>query len=352
MSVTRTEFGKTTDGRQAFLYTVTNRKGASISVTDFGAALVSVIVPDQDGNMVDVALGHPDVQGYELLGGCLGATIGRNGNRIKDARFMLNGKEIILAKNNNNNNLHSGPNGYHKRYWAFTDHTDNSLTFTMDSPDGDQGFPGTFTAHITYTLNEDNELKLHYTGMSDQDTIANMTNHSYFNLNGEGSGPVYDQLLCIDADGYVPTDEVSIPYGRVDSVEGTPFDFRKAKPIGQDLFADDEQLRFGKGYDHNMALNGYGNGLRDVIYAEGNLTGITMRVETDLPGVQFYSANMVNVPNAKNGHAYEKHAGFALETQFYPDAVNAEAFDTPILKAGQPYETTTIYAFGTVKDQI
>lgn len=346
MKITRSEFGKTTKGEKVTAFTITNSKGASLTVLNYGAVVSSIVVPDKKGELTDVVLGYDNIASYEENPPHFGATIGRNGNRIGGARFVLNGQEYQLEKNERGkNNLHSGPDGYEFRMWeGIPNEKNGSVSFHLVSPDGDQGFPGEFSVTVTYMLTEMNKVKIHYEGKSDADTVANMTNHTYFNLNGEGSGKIMDHVVKIDADGYTPVDEESIPYGRVDSVEGTPFDFRSPKTIACDASSDDEQLKHTGGYDHNFALNG--NGLRNVACVTGDVSGITMTVMTDQPGMQFYAGNFISGPVGKCGHVYGVHDGFAMETQHFPDSVNQKAFEAPFLKAGEVYSTTTCYTFG------
>ncbi len=346
MKITSSEFGTTKDGQQVIAYTITNSKGSSITMIDYGAILKDIIVPDRDGRLVDVALGYDRVENYEVNPPHFGATIGRNGNRIEGGSFTLNGTDYQLAQNENDrNNLHSGPDGYEFRMWeAQTNEANGCVTFSIVSPDGDQGFPGELRIAVTYMLTEENKVKIHYEGVCDRDTIVNMTNHSYFNLDGESAGSIMDHILMIDADCFTPVDEYSIPYGTLESVEGTPFDFREPKKIGRDAGAESEQLEHTGGYDHNFALNG--EGLRVVAKAVSEKTGITMTVMTDLPGVQFYAGNFISGPAGKGGHEYGKREGFCLETQYFPNSVNVLAFESPKLEAGEHYSTTTCYTFG------
>ena len=349
MKIESSDFGTTADGQRVTAYRVTNRGGASIRVIDYGAVLVDVVVPDRSGRLTDVALGYDKVRDYEQNPPHFGATIGRYGNRIEGGSFTLDGVEYQLAKNEKNrNNLHSGPDGYEFRMWkAKTDEKNGCVTFSLVSPDGDQGFPGEFRVSVTYMLTEQNKVKIHYEGSADRSTVVNMTNHSYFNLDGEGSGTIMDTMLMIDADGYTPVDEYSIPYGTVERVDGTPFDFRRAKPIGRDAGTVSEQLEHTGGYDHNFALNG--SGLRTVAEAWSEKSGIRMSVMTDQPGLQFYAGNFISGPAGKHGHVYGRREGFALETQHFPNAVNVLAFESPRLEVGERYSTTTCYTFSTVE---
>ena len=236
-------FGTTKDGKEALLYTLSNKNGMEISVTDYGAHLVSVLVPDKDGKKRDVVLGFDSVTGYETDGSHFGATIGRNGNRIAGAAFELHGKTYQLAKNENNNNLHSGPDGYDYRLWNVEEADDSAVTFVLMSPDGDQGFPGNFEVSVTYTLTDENAVEIHYEGSCDQDTVVNMTNHSYFNLAGHDAGSIENQTLVLKAEQFSPViDSASIPTGEHAPVQGTPMDFTEMKPIGRDIQEDYQAL--------------------------------------------------------------------------------------------------------------
>lgn len=340
-------FGKTTKGEEASLYTLTNSNGMKVSVTDLGATIVSVCVPDGKGVLTDVVLGYREAKDYETYGGFFGAVIGRNGNRIGGASFELNGKTYELEKNENANNLHSGNTGFDKRLWKAEEGEGNSLRFTLESPDGDEGFPGNMTAAVIYTLTDKNELKLHYQAKADADTIVNMTNHSYFNLAGHGrQGTIEDHVLWLDADGYTVVDKESIPTGETRTVKGTPFDFTTAKEIGRDIEADDEQLKFTGGYDHNFALNHQGEGVRKIAEVSVPALGRKMEVFTDQPGVQFYAGNFIGEEKTgKEGVHYGRRQGLCLETQVYPDAVHHADFPQSVLKAGEEYDTVTVYQF-------
>lgn len=333
------DFGKAT------LYTFENKNGMIMEVSDFGATLYALLVPDKDGNLCDVVLGYDSPEGYMGPSGTgFGATIGRNGNRIANGTFMLNGKTYQLDKNNNGNNLHSGLDYYHYRIWDVKETTESSITFSLHSPDGDQGYPGTFDVDVTYTLTDENELKIDYYGVPDADTVVNMTNHSYFNLNGHASGNVLEHDLWVDADAFTATDEQLIPTGEIVSVEGTPMDFRVKKPVGRDIETDYEAIAFGGGYDHNWCLNNDGK-FTKVIELSSVMSGITMEVYTDLPGVQIYSGNFLENEPGKAGTVYKHRQGICFETQVYPDAINHENFPSPVCKKGEEYKTTTIYKF-------
>ena len=339
------DFGANSKNEKATLYTFENANGVIMEVTDFGATLYSLLVPDKDGNPVDVVLGYDSPLGYEGPSGTgFGATIGRNGNRIGKAQFTLNGTVYELDKNNNGNNLHSGFDYYHYRKWEVKNSTENSITLSLHSQDGDQGYPGALDVDVTYTLTDDNELCIDYYGMVDADTIVNMTNHSYFNLNGHASGNVLDHELWMDADTFTATDEQLIPTGEIVPVEGTPMDFRTKKLVGRDIEEQYEALSFGGGYDHNWCLNNQGE-FRKVIELSSELSGITMEVYTDLPGVQVYSGNFLKEEIGKQGIVYKHRQGICFETQHYPDAINHENFPSPIVKKGEEYCTRTVYKF-------
>ena len=350
--VTQRTFGTLPSGEEVQIYHLENKSGAFAEVLQFGAILVKLCVPDRDGRLTDVVLGYDDLAGYEVNGCFFGATIGRSGNRIAQSRFTLDGKEIVLTTHEGANNLHSGPDGFEKKMWTASEISEdkNAVTFSRISPDGENGFPGEFNVSVTYEMTEKNELRIVYGGVCDQTTIANMTNHSYFNLAGEGSGSAMDQYLTIHAEQYTLVGEGSIPLGENAAVEGTPMDFRKAHKIGDEIEADFEQLRITGGYDHNYVTDGYNKAsIREIAEAWSEKTGIQMNVLTDCPCVQFYAANFVDQEHGKNGHVYNKREAFCLETQVEPNAVNVENFHSPILEAGERYYSETIYRFSVKK---
>lgn len=350
--VTERIFGKLPTGEEVKLFHLENKSGAYAEVLQYGAILVKVCVPDRDGNLTDVVLGYDDIEGY-LTNGCFfGACIGRNGNRIADARFKLDGRDVILAKNEGENNLHSGPDGFEKKLWEVKDidQDDNRVTLGRISPDGENGFPGEFNVSVTYEFTEENGVRIVYAGISDRTTVANMTNHSYFNLSGEGRGNILDQYLTIHAQEFTPVGEGSIPLGENASVEGTPMDFRREKQIGQEIDADYEQLKLTGGYDHNYVTEGYTQAeIREIACARSAETGIFMEALSDCPCVQFYAGNFIEDEKGKNGHVYHKRHGFCLETQVEPNAVNVEEFHSPVLEKGARYYSETVYRF-SVKD--
>lgn len=349
MSVSEKRFGVLKTGEEVKIFHLENQSGAYAEVINFGAILVKVCVPDKDGKLTDVVLGYDDVASYEVNGCFFGATIGRSGNRIGGAKFTINGKEVTLAQNENDNNLHSGPNGFEKKLWeaAEISQEKNSVAFHRISPDGENGYPGEFDIYVTYEFTEENELKIHYQGTSDMPTVANMTNHSYFNLSGEGSETAMDQYLTIHAAYYTPVaDSHSIPTGEYAEVAGTPMDFTTEKTIGERINAEFDQLQFTGGYDHNYVTDDYEKGVvRLIASAHSKQTKIAMDVKSDCPCVQFYAGNFIEDEHGKNGHVYGKRAGFCLETQVEPNAVNEERFHSPILEKGEQYDSLTSYHF-------
>ena len=336
-------FGMTSRGEEARLFSLINERGMEIKVSDYGATLVQVKVPDKEGNLLDVVLGYDDVQGYEAGDAFFGATIGRVANRIGNGEFRLNGRNYELTRNDGENTLHGGRDFYNKRIWKTGETGEDHVEFLLDSPSGDQGFPGNVRISVTYTLTKDNEVKIHYRAVPDADTLINLTNHSYFNLSGHASGTVLSQEVMLDADAYTRADARSIPTGEITPVAGTPMDFRNGKQIGEEIEADYEALRFGRGYDHNWVLNG--QGYRRVAFMRSKESGIAMEVYTDLPGMQFYTANFVENEKGKEGTVYHMRQAACFETQYFPDAVRKEHFEGPEVKAKEAYETTTAYRF-------
>ena len=340
---TRT-FGRNSRGENATLYRFENSHGMVMEVSDFGATLYSLLVPTKNGP-VDVVLGYDDPAGYEGPSGTFfGATVGRNANRIAGGKFTLEGKTYILDVNNGPNNLHSGLDFYSFRVWQVAAVTENAITFALHSPHGDQGYPGALDMTVTYTLTEENTLRIDYYGVPQAKTPVNMTNHSYFNLNGHDSGNILDHTLWLDADHYTPADETSIPTGQIAPVADTPMDFRTPKTVGRDIGHDFEALNFGRGYDHNWCLNNSGRFAR-IATLTGDQTGLSMDVSTDLPGIQIYTGNFLTEEPGKGGFVYLHRAGICFETQYYPDSVNHPNFPSPILNAGEIYRTATEFRF-------
>ncbi|WP_099469728.1 aldose epimerase family protein [Konateibacter massiliensis] len=349
MSILQEGYGKTNKGEEISEFIVENKNGMQMHLINYGAILTKLFVPDQNGKLADVVLGYDNLEGYMDNPGYFGSTIGRNGNRIAGSKFEINGETYELDKNEGENNLHGGFDGYNKRVWDYTlNETENEVVFSLVSPDKDQGFPGEFKVSVAYKLTEDNAVSIQYKGISDQDTIANMTNHSYFNLAGHTEKSILDHMLWIKASKFVPVvDSTAIPTGELWDVAGTPMDFTKAKAIGDDVQADYEQLVFTGGYDHNYALDKDGKGIEKIAEVEDPKTGRKMEVYTDLPGVQLYVGNFINTSSGagKEGASYQKRSGLCLETQYFPDAIHQAGFESPVLKAGEEYNTTTIYKF-------
>lgn len=341
MAVEKSLFGKSPDGRDITLYTVTNGRGMKMAVTDLGAILVQLYVPDKNGKMDDVVLGFERAEDYYGNPSFFGAVIGPNANRIGNAAFTLDGIEYQLDVNDGPNNLHSHiEKGYHKQIWD-AQTTDNSVTFSLED-DATMGFPGKKQMQITYTLSEDNEVKLHYHGNSDMRTIFNPTNHSYFNLDGAGSGLIEDHELWLGAACYTPVVEGAIPTGEIASVAGTPMDFTQMKRVGLEINADFEQLKLTSGYDHNWVIDGWDGTLKHIATVKAPMSGRVMKVSTTLPGVQFYAGNFITREEGKAGNVYDKRSGLCLETQYYPDTIHHENFPSCVTTE---YDSVTIYAF-------
>ena len=350
--ITTKPFGKLPDGQAVTQYTMTNRSGASVSMIDYGGIVTSIIVPDKDGTLGDVALGFDSLDGYLADHGCMGDTIGRYGNRIGAGRFTLEGVAYQLALNNGKNHLHGGRVGFNKKLWAITPvegEQADCLKLHLVSPDGEENYPGTLDVTVTYSWSEDNHLGIRYEATTDKTTHCNMTNHTYFNLAGHDHGTIRDQVLHIDADAITPVvDGGLIPTGDYMAVAGTPFDLRGGLLLGVGLDEVEEcaQLRYAGGYDHNFVLR-KGEAFGTAAYLVDPNSGRTMEVITDQPGVQFYSACQLHVTGGKGGASYGKYAGLCLETQHFPDSPNNPQFTgTTVLRPGEKYDTTTIYAFG------
>lgn len=339
-------FGSIQSGKKATLYILENKNHTVVKVTDFGATLVSVLFADKDGVMKDMVLGYDDAASYEKGTSCFGATIGRNGNRIKDARFTIDGKEWVIEANENNNSLHSGKNGFNHLMWEMKESGDNYVTFYHYSPQEEQGFPGNMHVTVTYTLDDEDTVHITYHAKADADTVMNFTNHSYFNLAGHDSGVMLDQKLQLFADAYTPDeDSHSIPTGEIAPVAGTPMDFTTMKPIGQDINADFEQLHFTGGYDHNYVLSDKPGTMRQMAKAECDASGIAMDAYTECCGVQLYAGNFIGTQTGKGGVTYGDSHGFCLESQFYPNAVNEKNFPSPVVPANTEYHSETKYHF-------
>jgi len=343
-------FGKTADGQEVQLFTLTNKNGVEAKITNFGGIVVSLKTPDRKGQLGDIVLGYDNVAGYEADTAFFGALIGRYGNRIAKGQFTLNGKTYQIPLNDGPNALHGGPNGFNKKVWTPKDvstHSTPMLQLTYLSKDGENGFPGNLTVQVTYSLTSNNELRIDYVATTDKDTVTNLTNHSYFNLKGEGQGDILQHEIRLNANKFTPVDATLIPTGELKPVQGTPFDFRKRTAIGARIDADDQQLKYGWGYDHNWVLNGMGPGqLITAAVVHEPTTGRVMEVLTDQPGVQFYTGNhMDGTIRGKGGKIYPKRGGLCLETQHFPDSPNHPSFPSTTLKAGEKFHSTTIYKF-------
>jgi aldose 1-epimerase len=346
-------FGKTADGRPVSRYVLSNSKGAEATLIDYGASLVSLKVPDRNGKSVDVVLGYDDISGYEKDKAFFGASIGRYGNRIAGGQFVLNGTTYHLPKNDGPNSLHGGTAGFNKRLWTAVDRSHAGVVvveFSYTSADGEEGYPGTVKVKVTYTLPADkNELKIDYTATTDKDTVVNLTNHSYFNLSGDMSQEILKHELLLRASEFTPVDATLIPTGELRPVKGTPFDFEQSMAIGSRINQDDEQLKFGKGYDHNWVLRrGSDAGVQLAAVAFEPSSGRVLEVLTTEPGVQFYSGNFLDgSAHGKGGQAYNHRTGFCLETQHFPDSPNHKSFPSTVLTAGQTFRSSTIFRFST-----
>ncbi|MEZ2336935.1 aldose epimerase family protein [Mucilaginibacter sp. RCC_168] len=334
-------------GQKVKLFTLKNTGGATVAITNYGGRLVSLLVPDKDGKPTDVILGYDSLKSYQKpKEPYFGAIIGRYGNRIAKGKFMLDGKAYQLDINDGVNTLHGGFNGFYGKVFSAKQLSASQLELTYVSKDGEGGYPGNLTATVVYTLGDDNSLKIEYKATTDKTTIINLTNHAYFNLNGAGSPTITDNSIQINADAFLPVDTTLIPTGKLQPVKGTPFDFTAPKTIGKDIVTADEQLKNGKGYDHNFVLNKH-TLTAPVATVKSTKTGITMEVFTDEPGLQFYSGNFLTgqTKDGKGGKAYPYRSAFCLETQHFPDAPNQPSFASTVLKPGQTYHTVTIYKF-------
>ena len=347
MNIIREEsFKGVYNGKPTGLYTLKNKNGLIAQITNYGAIIVSIFVPDSKGNLADVVQGYDTIDEY-IKGNSpyMGAVCGRCANRIAKGRFTLLGKQYTLAVNNGPNHLHGGITGFSKVVWDVTSVTDSSVKMEYLSPNGDEGYPGNLMVSVTYTLTDKNELRLDYFATTDKTTVVNLASHSYFNLAGEGSGSIYDQELTINGAFFTPTDETSIPTGEILSVKGTPMDFTKPKKIGSEIEKDDEQLKFGAGYDHNWVLNHRTRTLGLAAVAYDPVSGRLMEVHTTQPGVQLYTANWINGEEGKGGKKYGRRWAFCLETQHFADAINKPHFPSTILNPGKAYRHSCIYKF-------
>jgi aldose 1-epimerase len=344
-------FGKTTDGIDVYVYTLRNKNGMEARITNYGGTLLSLLVPDRNGNKADVVLGFDSLSQYIKDSPFFGSTVGRYGNRIGNGTFELNKVKYTLARNNGANHLHGGLKGFDKVVWTVDENAgeaSTSLALTYLSKDGEEGYPGNLTVRVVYSLNENNELKIDYSATTDKPTVVNLTHHSYFNLAGAGNGPILDHELFIDADRFTPVDTGLIPTGELRSVHGTPLDFTSQTSIGARIEDGYEQLKKGGGYDHNWVLNKSSNVLAVASRVYEKTSGRVMEVLTTEPGMQFYSGNfLTGTLVGKEGKKYDRRFGFCLETQHFPDSPNKPQFPSTVLSPGQTYTSTTVYRFST-----
>lgn len=348
MSINKEKFIDREGFDNIYLYTLTNANGMMAKITNFGGIVVSLFVPDKDGKLDDVVLGYDELQSYLKNDYYLGCIIGRHANRIEDSRFEINSIEYNLVKNDGNNHLHGGNAGFHKVIWKEETVKNGSiegLKLSYMSKDGEENYPGNMDVTVTYELNNDNSLVIDYYGVCDKDSVANLTNHSYFNLSGHESGDILEHQLMINADSFTPIDEYGIPTGEIREVTGTPMDFKEMKCIGTCIGMGDQQLINGKGYDHNWVLNCKGISEKAAEVFDP-VSGRRMEVYTTKPGIQFYSGNyLADSVKGKAGVQYKKRSGLCLETQYFPNGLKHKNFPSPILKAGCEYKHTTIYKF-------
>jgi Galactose mutarotase and related enzymes len=346
MTVSVAPYGKTKSGKPINLYALRNANGMEVDIINYGAIVTSIRVPDRNGKVEDVTLGYDTLAGWEKGTSYFGSVVGRYGNRIAKGKFTLDGKTYSLPINNGPNSLHGGKLGFNQRVWSAKPIERPGavgVELTYVSPDGEQGYPGTLTTVVTYTLNNKNELGIEYKLTTDAPTVANVTNHTYFNLRGEGNGNILGHEMQILADAYTPTDDTLIPTGEIASVTGTPMDFRKPTPIGARINEKFAALIAGGGYDHNYVLNG--SGFRKVVKVSEPESGRVMEVYTDQPGVQFYSGNFLDNEPGRGGKVYPYRSGFCLETQHFPDSPNQPNFPSTVLRPGETFTSKTVYKF-------
>ncbi len=349
--VKKSAFGKTRDGEPVDLHVLTNANGMEVAITNYGGRVVSVKVPDRSGKFADVVLGFDNLDGYLGNDPYFGALVGRYANRVANAHFTLDGRDYHLAQNDGMNSLHGGLKGFDKRVWRAKDASANgvpAIQLTYLSADGEEGYPGTLTVTVTYTLTAKNELRIDYLATTDKPTVLNLTNHSYFNLAGEGHGDILSHLVTIYADRFTPVDATLIPTGELASVAGTPLDFRTETAVGAHINADNEQIKLGRGYDHNFVLNRMGGGLYMAARVVEPASGRVMEVLTTQPGLQFYTGNFLDgTIHGKSGHVYGRRSAFCMETQHFPDSPNKPQFPSVVLNPGRRFTSTTVYRFST-----
>ena len=347
-AVAGAEFGRMKDGTVVNLYTLTNSQGTELKITNYGATITSLKVADKEGKLADVVLGFDSLAGYLQPGvPYFGTIVGRYGNRIANARFKLDNQTYHLAANDGPNHLHGGTKGYDKVVWQASPQGDQALKLTYLSPDGEEGYPGNLNIEVVYTLTDDNEVKIDYKATTDKATVVNLTNHAYFNLSGNLGQPILDHQVMLNADRFIPVNNTLIPTGELKPVKGTPFDFTKPTAIGQRIDAADEQLKFGKGYDHCWVLNGEAGNMRLAATVYEPNSGRYMEVFTTEPGIQFYTGNFLDSTLSGKGVTYAHRTGFCLETEHFPDSPNQPGFPSVTLQPGDTYQTSTTYKFST-----
>ncbi len=350
-AIKKDDFGKTADGQNVEIYTLTNANGVEAKITTYGGIVTSLKVPDRNGKLDDVVLGFDSLDSYLKGHPSLGIIAGRYANRIGKGRFKLNGVEYKLALNNGPNSLHGGLKGFDKKVWAakpVTKDKEVGLELSYLSKDGEEGYPGNLSTTVVYTLTDNNELKIDYAATTDKDTVVNLTNHSYFNLAGQGNGDILGHQLMLNADRFTPVDATLIPTGELRSVKGTPMDFTQMTAIGARINQDDEQIKIGKGYDHNFVINGAAGTLRQAAKVYEPTTGRVLEVLTTEPGVQLYTGNFLDGSKVGKGEkAYKQRYGFCLETQHFPDSPNKPDFPTTVLKPGDKFQSTTVFKFSS-----
>jgi len=344
--VHESSFITTHEGKPVSLYTLRNKNNMVAQITNYGAIIVSIYVPDRDGKLDDVVQGYDTIDEY-INGNdpYMGAVCGRCANRIAKGKFILNGKEYMLAVNNGFNHLHGGLKGFSKVVWDVKEISPENVSMEYISKDGEEGYPGNLRVTVKYSLSDNNELRIDYHAITDQSTVVNLTSHSYFNLAGEGSGDILNHELQINGDFFTPVDETNVPTGEIVFVKGTPMDFTNSKKIGNEIDADNDQIKFGHGYDHNWVLNHRMGTLGIAAIAQDLVSGRVMEVYTTQPGLQLYTANWIDGEKGKGGKKYEKRWAFCLETQHFVDAINKSHFPTTILNPGEEYNHSCVYKF-------
>jgi len=342
MNITKDEFGFDKDGNKIYEFKVENNNGHYIKLLNYGATLKSIVVRDKDKNLVDVCLGYNTIKEYEENDGYFGAIVGRHANRIKCGKFDLNNTTYNLEKNDRGNHLHGGNKGFDKYVWDY-EIDNNKLIFTRTSKHLEEGYPGNLDIKVEYEFNDNDELTINYEANCDEDTIVNLTNHGYFNLNGESSGTVLNHTLKLECSTYTENDEFCLPTGKILSVENSPFDFREPKKVGEHIDDSHIQLKYGLGYDHNYILDGKED-LKYAGYLKGDKSNIKMDVYTTCPGIQFYSGNVLTNRKGKNIN-YSERSGLCLETQYYPNSLEHKHFPSIVLKKGDSFKEKTVYKF-------